>query len=236
MLKTAVQSAELQSLQILNWIPRKRMNLLSRHMTELRLGKGEVLYRPGQPAKQLFCVLEGSVGLSLLGSKGNYLRLAVVERGEFFGISALVSGWRRVSRAMTLRESRVGTIDAKLFVSEICAVPWETFTALTNTTIKPLLLLSLRRALFLVEDLPDRVALALWEFAGHPTAVTLKGLLPSTLTHGELAAVVGASRPRVSLALKQLENRGLFVREGGQIRVQKKPLQDYLQRKYESLI
>jgi len=73
MLKTAVQSAELQSLQILNWIPRKRMNLLSRHMTELRLGKGEVLYRPGQPAKQLFCVLEGSVGLSLLGSKGNYL-------------------------------------------------------------------------------------------------------------------------------------------------------------------
>ena len=70
MARTAVQSADLQSLQILNWVPRERMNLLSRHMTELLLGKGEVLYRPGQPAKQLFCVLEGSVGLSLLGSKG----------------------------------------------------------------------------------------------------------------------------------------------------------------------
>jgi len=216
-------------------VPHDRMNLLSRHMVELRVSKGEVLYRPGQQAKHLYCVLEGAVGLSLSGSKGRFLRLALLTRGEFFGVSALVPGWRRVSRAIALRDSLVAMIDAKTFVTQICGLPWEIFTALTEATLKPLLTVSLRRALFLVEDLADRVALALWEYAGHPDAITSKGLLPSALTHEELAAVVGASRPRVSLALRQLEEKGFFVREENQIRVQTKPLRDYLQRKYEFL-
>jgi hypothetical protein len=46
--------------------------------------------------------------------------------------------------------------------------------------------------------------------------------------------MVGASRPRVSLALKRLETAGLFVREGKQIRVQDKPLRADLERRYES--
>ena len=80
------------------------------------------------------------------------------------------------------------------------------------------------------------VALALWEFAGQPNATALKGLLPSALTHEELAAVVGASRPRVSIVLKELENKGFFVRDNNQIRVQTKRLRDYLQRKYKFLL
>ena len=160
MVRNIIQSFELKDLDVLDWVPRDRINLLGRRMTELRVGKGEVIYRPGQPAKDLYCVLEGAVGLSLLASKGNYLRLALLARGEFFGVSALVSGWRRVSRAMALRESRVGVINAKTFVSEICAIPWNIFTALTNATIKPLLFASLRRALFLVEDLTDRFIFA----------------------------------------------------------------------------
>lgn len=237
MARTIIQSSELKGLGVLDWVPRDRINLLSRRMTELCVGKGEVIYRPGQPAKDLYCVLKGEVGLSLLASKGNYLRLALLARGEFFGVSALVPGWRRVSRAMALGESRVGVINAETFVSEICGIPWRIFTGLTNATIKPMLFVSLRRALFLVENLTDRVALALWEFAGHPNATVLRGLLPSALTHEELAAVVGASRPRVSIALKELENKGFFVRDNNhQIRVQTKPLRDYLQRKYEFLL
>jgi CRP-like cAMP-binding protein len=99
-----------------------------------------------------------------------------------------------------------------------------------------LLMVSLRRAQFLVENLADRVALTLWEYAGHPEARWARGLLPSVLTHEELAALVGASRPRVSLVLRQLESRGFFVREGNHIRVREKPLRAYLERQYEFLL
>jgi len=236
MKKSFVQASELRGIKTLDWIPSDRIDLLSGHLTELRIGKGEVLYHPGRIAKHLYCVLEGTIGLSLSGSKGRFLRLALLTRGEFFGVSALVPGWRRMSEAMALRDSRVGRIEVRTFVTKVCGLSWEVFTALTEATLKPLLLVSLRRSLYLTEDLTDRIALALWEYAGHPEARRVKGVLPSALTHEELAAVVGASRPRVSLALKRLESKGLFVREGTQIRVQEKILRAYLEREYEFLL
>jgi CRP-like cAMP-binding protein len=236
MVKSNIPLAQFKRLEVLNWLSPGQLQLLTGRMTELRAGKGEVLYRPGQAAQHIFLMLEGAVGLSLPSSNGKFLRLALLTPGDFFGISAFVSGWRRVSRAMALRESRVGMIDAKILVSEICGLPWESFTSLAEATIKPLLVISLRRALFLVEELTDRVALALWELSGHPNAVREKGLLTLAVTHEEIAALVGASRPRVSLALKRLENRGFFTREGSRIRAQTKPLRDYLERKYDHLL
>lgn len=127
----------------------------------------------------------------------------------------------------------MGQIEARALVSEACGLSWEMFSGLTQVALKPLFLVSLRRALFLVEELPERVALALWEYAGHPEAKRARGLLPASLTHEHLAAVVGASRPRVSLALKRLEQTGVFVREGKRIRVQERRLRGYLEQGHE---
>jgi predicted transcriptional regulator len=80
------------------------------------------------------------------------------------------------------------------------------------------------------------LALTLWEYAGHPEARRTKGLLPSTLTHAQLAALVGASRPRVSQALTHLERKGIFIRQNKQILVQKRVLRRYLEREHESLL
>jgi len=145
-------------------------------------------------------------------------------------------GWRRVSLAAACQDCRVGQIEAHAFVTEVCGLSWETFTGLTETVLKPLFLVSLRRSLCLIEPLLDRVAIALWEYVGHPEAKRAAGLLPSTFTHEQLAALIGASRPRVSLALKRLESDGVVVRRGRQIRVQEKLLRRHLERKYETLL
>lgn len=232
---TAVRASELRKLGGLDGLPPVKLELLSRHMTGLRVKKGEVLYRPGQPAKHIYCVLDGAIGLSLLGSDGRFVQLGLRAAGEFFGETALIPGWRRASEAKALQDSRVGRVDAATFVSKVWDLPWEGLTGLTKTLLRPVFLVSLRRSLFLVEQLPDRLALALWDLLGSE-ARRARGLLPSTVTHEELAAMVGASRPRVSLALKRLEQAGLFVREGKQIRVQEKSLRAYLERKYESLL
>ena len=219
--KTAVVGvAELRELDMLGWLPAVRLEALSQRMTALRVKRGQVLYHPGQSARHIYCVLDGAVGLSLLSSEGR----------------AVQRGWRRVSEATALQDSRVGRIEARTLVTDVCGLSWDLVTGLTETILKPLFLVSLRRSLFLVEELPDRVALALWEYAGHPEARRARGLLPATLTHEQLAAVVGASRPRVSLALKQLERHGLFLRDGRQIRVQEQRLRRYLERKYEFLL
>ena len=68
--------------------------------------------------------------------------------------------------------------EAQTLVTHVCGLPWEMFAGLTEMVLKPLFLISLRRSLFLVEKLPDRVALALWEYAGHPEARRTRGSCP----------------------------------------------------------
>jgi CRP-like cAMP-binding protein len=209
---------------------------LSRNTTVLNVRRGEVVYRPGQVAENIYLVLDGEIGLSLLGSKGSSLRLALLAQGEFFGVAALISGWRRVSHASAVRDSRIGEISARFLVEKILGLSWKNFSTLTQLTLKPLLIVSLRRALFLIEDLPNRVATVLWEYASHPEARKQGGLLPLSLTHEEISALVGASRPRVSLALKQLEGRGFFIRKGNQMLIQQAALGAYLRREYEFIL
>lgn len=236
MTKEKVQSSDLRALQVLQDFSTAQLKHLSRNMTILNVRNGESIYRPGQEAENLYLVLDGEIGLSLLGSKGSSLRLAVLAQGEFFGVAALIPGWRRVSHASAVRDSRIGEISARLFVEKICGLSWKNFSLVTELTLKPLFLVSLRRASFLIEDLPNRVATVLWEYASHPEARRKGGLLPLSLTHEEISGLVGASRPRVSSALKQLEQRGFFIRKGKQIMVQQAALGAYLRREYEILL
>ncbi len=230
-----VRLEELRKVLRFSTSPARRLDLLSRNIKTFNLKKGALIYRTGEPAKNIYLVLDGQVGLSLSGSNGRFVRLSVLGAGEFFGVSALIPVWHRVSYAMAMRDSRIGEIPARSFVHNVCGIPLEGFSALTELALKPLLLVSLRRALFLVEPLPNRVALALWEYAGHPE-VKKTGVLPSSLTHEELSAVVGASRPRVSRALQQFEKRGLFSRKGRSIQLQPDRLRAYLRQEFEFLL
>jgi CRP/FNR family transcriptional regulator, cyclic AMP receptor protein len=236
MTKEKIQSSDLRALQVLQDFSTAQLKHLSRNMTILNVRKGESIYRPGQEAENLYLVLDGEIGLSLLGSKGSSLRLAMLARGEFFGVAALIPGWRRVSHAGAVRDSRIGEIPARFLVEKICKLSWKNFSLLTELTLKPLFLVSLRRASFLIEDLPNRVATVLWEYASHPEARKKGGLLPLSLTHEEISALIGASRPRVSSALKQLEQRGFFIRKGKQMMIQQAALGAYLRREYEILL
>src|SRR5499425_836583 len=157
--ETGVQVDELRRLAILDWLPPSKLDLLSRRMRLLRVKKSAVLYRPGHLAHHIYCVLDGSVSLLLSGGDGRLVQLALLTRGEFFGETALVIGWRRVGQATACEDSRVGEIEAHAFVSEVCGLNWQMFTGLTETVLKPLFLVSLRRSMCLVEPLFDRVAL-----------------------------------------------------------------------------
>lgn len=231
-----VRAEELRQVPGFNLLPARRLDLMSRNIKTFNIKKGALIYRTGEPAKNIYVVLDGQVGLSLSGSNGRFVRLSVLTAGEFFGVCALIPLWQRVSYATALRDSRIGEIPARSFVHNVCGISLEGFSALTELALKPLLLVSLRRALFLVEQLPNRVALALWEYANHPEVKKRSGVLPSSLTHEELSAVVGASRPRVSRTLKQFEERGLFDHKGRSIRVQTERLRAYLRREFEFLL
>jgi len=99
------KASELHDSHVLRSFSSSQLNPLARDVTVLQVRKGEVIYRPGQPTENLYIIIDGEVGLSLLGSKGSSLRLAVLAQGEFFGVAALVPGGARLvmpARSATL--------------------------------------------------------------------------------------------------------------------------------------
>jgi CRP/FNR family transcriptional regulator, cyclic AMP receptor protein len=69
--------------------------------------KGELIYRPGDPAESLFIVLEGNVKLSMQGSTGRDRVVAVCGPDDFFGESFLTGNSQQSSEAMCLAERTV---------------------------------------------------------------------------------------------------------------------------------
>ena len=74
-----------------------------------RLAAGETVYDPGEPASDLYCVVEGAVGT------GNGDERDRVEPGETFGVLEILSGRLRSRSAVAEEDSLVLEIGADDF-------------------------------------------------------------------------------------------------------------------------
>ena len=75
--------------------------------------------------------------------------------------------------------------------------------------------LLMRSSSFLKLDLHDRIAMALLELASDFGITESRGaLLSASFSHRDIAGLVGASRPRVTEHLTQLERQHLVIRQG----------------------
>ena len=137
MSESVIQISELRKLGTFEWLPADHLDHLALKIKEERLRKGQLIYRPGQPAKYLYYVLDGAIGIAMLGSEDRFVRLMLSTKGEFFGIDAVMRKWRRLSMATALQDSRVARIEPRVFVTEICGLPWEPFSGLIETLIGP---------------------------------------------------------------------------------------------------
>jgi CRP/FNR family transcriptional regulator, cyclic AMP receptor protein len=69
--------------------------------------KGEIIFHQGDPAENLFIVLEGNVKLSMLGSTGRDRLVAICGPDDFFGESFLYGSSKQHAQAVCLAEKTV---------------------------------------------------------------------------------------------------------------------------------
>jgi len=167
------------------------------------------IYRQGEPARAIYCVLEGQVTIARANNDGAVLTTAVLGTGEFFG--AAVSG------ALTSED----TARAKGAVS-VWRAPIEEFRRLLQHhpdaawEFAALLARRQRQMERKLESLAfKRVEVRLAE-----TFRELSGGFAMRCEHGfgqhlrlsqqELADLVGASRPVVSTILNRLRDKGVL--------------------------
>jgi CRP/FNR family cyclic AMP-dependent transcriptional regulator len=163
--------------------------------------RGEILFRQGDPATELFVVLDGRIAIATQAGDGREAVVAVLERGGLFGELAVFDDAPRSADARALTDVIVAAVPYAAVRTALKEQPdllWVMVRLLaerlraTDETLAD--------AVFL--DVPGRTAKRLLELANGQDTFAIP------LTQEELASMIGASRERVNKAL------AMFTRVG----------------------
>ena len=180
-------------------------------MRARRFRRGEVIFHIGDPGDALFVIVQGEVKISLPSETGDEAILATLRSGDVFGELALLDGAPRSASATAISPT------------ETVVLPRDRFRELiaTEAGVRDALLASiageLRRLTTHVEelhflDITGRLAARLVRLAQEGGKSTADGgtRLPTNLTQGDLAAMVGCTRQSVNKLLGQFTDDGLI--------------------------
>lgn len=179
---------------------------------EARFTKGQQIFARSDPGNRFFVLAEGRVRLGVVTEEGRELSFRHAAAGDLFGEIAALDGSPRSADATALSAVTAYAIDAQAFralrqarpaiaekiIAVLCRRLRETSTQLEAIALHPL---DVRLARFLLFALGRRTA-------GPGKRVPLE----LGFSQGELAQLLGASRPKVNGALLQLETAGAVGR------------------------
>jgi len=172
--------------------------------------RGDILCRQGDPGDDFVVILEGSVKVELLTAEGKELTLTILKSFQFFGELALFDDMPRSASVSALEDTRVMLLGKSEFHRMLHEHP-RIFFPITRHLTRRLRTLTEDVASLAYLDAYSRVARKLWLLADQlgvnpePDQV----LIPQSLTHQELANLVGTTRETVTKILNDMKDRGL---------------------------
>lgn len=191
---------------------------LARRMRRVSFPAGRLIFSRGDPGGDLYLVAQGRVRLSICTSDGRELSFAQAEPGAVFGEISALDGAARSSNATAVDAvslyalSRSDLADQTRDSPEIAQAAIAFVCARLRTTNQTLESIALHS----IEVRLARFILFALDRAG-PRADP-GGLLRLNMSQGDLALLIGASRPKVNAALAQFEEAGAIRKHGDAFR------------------
>ena len=174
--------------------------------------KGQILFGRGDVGTHLHLVAEGQVRLAIATSEGRELSFQIATVGDLIGEIAVLDGRPRSAEATALTPVTSYALERNAF-REL----WSAHPGVAGAVIS-FLCWRLRDASDRLEAIalyPMEVRLArflLVALAGRQAPPGRRVPLELGFTQGELAMLLGASRPKINLALAMLETAGAIGR------------------------
>jgi CRP-like cAMP-binding protein len=184
--------------------------VLSARMWPRSYMRGQIVYRQGSDAAELFLLRQGRVELYHLTRQGKRLKLGHVRPGMFLGEAAMLGQTVYVSTAEAIEPVQVLALGRVAFDQLLRDQPAIT-RYLVMALSRRLLLSELRLVGFAYHDAPTRVASELMSLSQEEQAT----LLP--ITHQELGERCGLLRETVTKTLDTFQERGLVELHRGRI-------------------
>ena len=191
---------------------------LDRLTREHRYPSEAILFMEEQPSPGVMVIVSGRVRLSTASADGRSIVVRIAGPGEVLGLSATVVGRPCELTAETLEPSHIKVITREGFRQWLRAHPELAFQIAQelaeeyNNTCQQL------RTMLLSHTAAQRLARTLLQFVRN--AVPNKdGRVPFTVTHQQMAEMIGSSRETVTRLISSFRQKGLIELENSTLLV-----------------
>lgn len=209
--------AAFKRLRSLSWMTPAQLERLSRSAQALRIKRPNTIFAEGEASNRVYIMLSGAAKLSILNRDERVL-VGMVAPGEVFGVSSLLNSMIRPFRCDAFTDCTVAVVQPDVFVDITLGIPLENLSRMLDVTVGRWWTMLVRYANFVGMGLRERLAGALLELGAKFGVEDARGtLLTLKLTHEDLAELVGASRQRTTVQLKEFERERALIRDGRRI-------------------
>jgi len=184
-------------------------------MRRVQFEPDQMIFSRGDPGRDIYLVIEGRIRLSVLSSDGRELSFDHAGPGHVFGEIATLDGGERTAGATAISRVQAMSLPQKALMELIENNPKVATAAIRflcqrlRDTDQRLEAIALHR----IEVRLARLMLSALKLQS-ATVKDGKAKLDLGMSQGELALLIGASRPKVNIALTMLEDTGAITRQG----------------------
>lgn len=216
---TLIKTSELPESNLFAGLSDEERTLIASEMKPSNFKSGQLIFSRGDDGETLYVVLEGRVRLSVLTADGRELSFTHATTGNTFGEIAMLDGNPRTADATAITKVRTASLSRDAFSRLMKKVP-----IFTQNLIE-MLCARLRAAdmqlegvaLHRIEVRLARFLISLCERQEEEDNDQDHITVELGMSQGELALLLGASRPKVNTALTLLEDQGAVSRQGNKL-------------------
>jgi CRP/FNR family cyclic AMP-dependent transcriptional regulator len=208
--------ARLGRLKIFSWLTPAELKVLGASLAMSNYKRGEVIFGESAHANQAHVLLAGIARLTCLNADNERVTVDLIPPGPIPALPSPPMG-QLDFRYEAYRTCTVGTLDWKGFDAITLHGRESALRTFHQNDLKHWYRLMRRTSGLLKLDLHQRVAITMLDLCEDFGIEDSRGmLLAVSFSHKDIASIVGASRPRVTEHLDQMERDQLLSRQGRQ--------------------
>lgn len=203
-------------------LPKESLQELERIKYASGYPQGAVLFVEGQPPRGVYIVCSGRVKLSTTSRDGKTLILRIAQGGEVLGLHATVSGKAYELTAETLQPCQLDFIKREEFLRFLQNHGDACLNAARHLSQNCHNAYEMIRSLGLSHSVSEKMARLLLEWAsdGETTGDGIR--IKVSLTHEEMAQLIGTSRETVTRVLGEFREKQLAQLRGSTLLIKNK--------------
>ncbi|MCL4264301.1 MAG: Crp/Fnr family transcriptional regulator [Anaerolineae bacterium] len=210
----------LQHTDLFGGVPVTVLKRIMDDVVERPFAQGDIIFRQGDPGRVLYLVKSGQVRIFINGLDGTETSVILLGRpGNIFGELAIIDGLPRSATAVAMEATMLLTINREAFRGHMRQNPQLALNFMQELSSK------VRHNTRNIDTLttlpvPQRLARQLMEMAQNYGRATTDGVfINTTLTQGQLATLIGATRESTNKALRDFRQREWILMENGRITI-----------------